>query len=108
MIGSIRATPVSERHGMRQKAWAPLTRVRAAAAVLLIVMGDGGFLGGGSLDQGQWVAGWLIWMRRVSLAGCERCRRNVRWRCRESKLVLVVNERNDVKLSIGHEARSIE
>ena len=39
-MGSIRATPVSVRHGMRQKAWAPLTRVRAAAVVLLMVVGS--------------------------------------------------------------------
>jgi hypothetical protein len=72
MMGSIRAIPVSERHGMRQKAWAPLTRVRAAAAVLLMVMGGESSIGSMSLDQGQWVAGWLIWMRWLSLAGCER------------------------------------
>jgi hypothetical protein len=72
MMGSIRAIPVSERHGMRQKAWAPLTRVRAAAAVLLMVMGGNSVFGRGSMDQGQWVVGWLIWMRRLSLADCER------------------------------------
>jgi uncharacterized membrane protein len=41
MMGSMRARPVSERHGMRQKAWAPLTRVRAAAVVLLMLMMGG-------------------------------------------------------------------
>ena len=60
---------VMERAREPAQIWCWRAVIRAAAAVLLIVMGGGEFLGGGSF---QWAAGWLIWMRRVSLAGCER------------------------------------